>query len=478
MAKSSIASKSRNSVRANRQSSSFTTNGHALRPFSIIITVFIAINEAVTQDCCTKCAKNLTLNPFQNVGLYKEPIKTKELFNEWSVCGQVFQTRGSCCNQAELHEYSRFWTEDLRKHYTLMFLKSERYKIHIKKWKIFTDFIKANKDSFIARIESTPDLEPASFDKNIFLNQWVPILEHFGKFKDSDIIRHEELARADSLSCFTRFMDLRLNALCLRCSPGSNAFYVDATTSYKIDQKACLRIASKCVPVFTYMANMTTFYDIMWRIKKYHLGEWDKRLGTKGFTLDQLKMMGRIMQNYQVYQDEAGFQFKSGEEQTDDLLTFCKFFSLSQINQNLEGFETLWDVGIAIAESMIKDGSVPTGVDGLGLDVDYTVYASIEANLFRDRDELLNPASVGSDGGGERRLLENWKLDFSDGLGFIEPVEPSKGADLIGGYDSGVNVVIVKTPEPETTGGVRLRVFGVWLGLFMLIELWRGPLLA
>lgn len=380
-------------------------------------------------ECCTRCIQNLTSNPFKNVTTYNTPI-ISDSFLEYKTCGKVFNKYGSCCDQEDLYQYIRSFIEWTNQWYKKVLDISSSFKIHIKSADKIKDYLTAHKTTLIDNSGNTDQ-----YLNSLIADEWIKMLEGYKIMKDEFLNNDLESAKSHLQKCFTRIATIRVNGLCLRCSSQAVNYFNPSNSTYKVDRSICFDLIDDCLPVYSYLVNITNFYNILVRMKKYKLDQYDLRLGTKGFRIIEFDKLKYLMGNLTIYQNRTGFDFTNGEI-FGIMRNYCERFSLSQINQDLEASQVLWDVGVEIAQGLISNNEIPPGV----------------------ADEGKGVAGVA-----RRRVLENWDFSVNDGLGRIDP--EYMGADLMGEFDSGTYVSI-KSKE-DTVAFIDIFNF-VFVGFILL----------
>jgi hypothetical protein len=320
------------------------------------------VSAVDSQGCCFSCLTNIETNPIQPIELSVFPEKPLIPLPK-QICGEIFNSKLTCCNPVQTHQYALQWMELMNQNYQKMLSNSLKFKIQLKKLTKIRNLVESKFDNWLET--SNPTSLPPTAAADLYLTpetktDWLAILDKFDGFQERRINEQEAIAKQELEHCFVTMASYRINGLCLRCSSAGEEFYFSGTNSYAISRSNCLDMTSACLPVFNYMANMTTFYNMIWRIKKYDSQIFDKRFKTKGFSNSELDRLQGMMDKWEVFQDQENFNFED-QGLMDDLSFFCGLLPLNGVNQDFEAFDRMLDKSARIADLIIDaaDGAHP-----------------------------------------------------------------------------------------------------------------------
>lgn len=287
---------------------------------------------ANSQQCCEECIADLKINNYFNIRVFKSPW----ISNYTGFCESTFNRNGTCCNQKDLEYYSKIWLSRI-------------------------EFSLNNTVSQIIEFDSAL-LFLAQIKKYVYTNEKKILAskkmkkDELDDFKKSLISYHEgvhnfafkkKALKKNLKSCHLSLNEIRMNALCMRCSSQAYKFWDKKKKRYKVNKKTCVKIISSCIEVFAFLAQITTFFKRLTQIRAAVGGKNLEGEGAKGLKVLEINLLKVC-----AVDPELCVTMKDIYEEN------CNYFTIGEMNPDIEGEVPTFKDGSRVA-GMLADGKDP-----------------------------------------------------------------------------------------------------------------------
>ena len=230
------------------------------------------------QKCCPECLEDLTVNQYYNIRIYETPWKS----NFTGFCKAVFNRDGTCCNIGDATKYSTIWLNRIEYEMNLTLMEISNFRSSVQFVGMIEDYIEKNEKKILASKKIEKDE----------LEEFKEILKTYeeGSFNFN---YKEKILKEKYLICHGYMTNIRKNALCMRCSGVGDKYWNKKEHRYMINNRTCRKILTKCVEVFSYLSEITTFYHRLSQLRSAAHGDNIEGELVKGMskkTIDLIKI--------------------------------------------------------------------------------------------------------------------------------------------------------------------------------------------
>ena len=302
----------------------------------LLLTTVIFQHPTLTQKiCCKACVEDLKDSYLGSVKVYPKLMKPKNLTG---YCSLIFKRDGACCNNTDLYTYAGKWLSKMKATVNKTLEMSSHFKTSLEFISDIKDYIKANE----ARIKKSKLWRKGE------LGQFKQQLKDYslGVIDFSLIHKSMELSKED---CYRTIYTLRSNALCMRCSGAAIAFWRKKENKYAVRKDNCKLLVEQCSTLFSFMAEVSTYFRRLSILVK------DPKKKVKKSEHDEITGFGR--------NDLNQFLKCASNRKSCDELKLCEYFTLHEINPDVEGSVRIFKEGILANLKIIKGRSQGPGKD-------------------------------------------------------------------------------------------------------------------
>lgn len=302
--------------------------------FWIFFLVVSNIINLISCRCCNECIFQFKENNWYNVKLFDEPKNS----NYTGFCASTFNEYGTCCDQHDVTQYSKNWLKSIKQRVKASVEFLPKFKNSIQNLDKISTYIKKNENAILkSKALTKKELD----DFKLEIKNYAEGVH--------DLSSREEKLKGDLEKCYGKLIDLRAGAVCLRCSGKSSHFYNKILNKLIISKQACRPVIKSCLSIFSYFAEVTTFYRRMSQIRKSAKGSLRPGTRASGLLSKDLSLL-RV----------CGSNLKACTSKEELYVNVCKLIGLAELTPDIEGeVETFMDGFEAV--NLITLGKSPGG---------------------------------------------------------------------------------------------------------------------
>lgn len=285
---------------------------------SVCLTIIFTMQNMVKSLCCEECIFQFKENNWYNVKVYDQPKNS----NFTGFCSKPFNNYGTCCDQHDATQYAKNWLKSVKQRVKASTEMLDKFRFAIENLGNVKNYVKKNEEKILkSKAISKKELE----DFKIEIEGYTSGVHDFG-FR-------EKYLKEDLSGCYEKLIELRAGAVCLRCSGKGSQYYDKATNRLKISKQTCRPIVSSCVRIFSYFAEVTTFFRRVAQLRKSENGTLRQGTRASGLLSKDLNLL-RV----------CASDLKSCTAKEDLYIGVCKLIGLGELTPNIEGeVETFLD---------------------------------------------------------------------------------------------------------------------------------------
>jgi len=388
----------------------------------ILVSLLIAISR---QACCKECIAQMKENSWYNVKTFDEPKKS----NYTGFCKVAFNKEGTCCDQKDAAQYAVNWLKSVKQRVNATKAAMYKFRNSLEYVDKIQAYIKKNKKAILKAKKIIKKKELEDFGKE---------LENYSKgvhnFAEREVALNDNLER-----CYSTLITYRANSICMRCSGKASEFYDKKKKKLKILKDVCKPLIKQCARVFTYFAEVTTFYHRMAQLRKAAKGVVTETAKAKGLLSTDLNALRICADDPDACLKNEALMYRN-----------CKLVGLAELSPDVEG--EVWT---------IEDGYKAVTQLALGKKI----------NKLRRFIRLLGKSSSKkssskSSGSGKKKKVKGIKY------GFITPI--GSGADIIHDFNSSCTVFgdfderrAIQLPQDASFAG-KTSILSIMILVFIL----------
>lgn len=359
--------------------------------------MILSIVGLVNMLCCNECIFQFKENNWYNVRVYDQPKNS----NFTGFCAKSFNNYGTCCDQHDATQYAKNWLKSVKQRVKASTDMLDKFRFAIENLDKVKEYIKKNEKKILkSKAISKKELD----DFKIEINGYSQGVHDFG-FR-------EKFLKDDLSVCYEKLIELRAGAVCLRCSGKGSQYYDKKLNRLKISKQTCRPIISSCVRIFSYFAEVTTFFKRMAQLRKSENGTLRQGTRASGLLSKDLSLL-RV----------CASDLKACTSEEDLYIGVCKLIGLAELTPNIEGeVETF------------LDGFEAINLLALGKKIGSRRILSSASS-----SSSSSSSSPGSSSSSSSSSSKGTKKDRNLIIGFVLPV--SEGADFEKQFNATINPI-------------------------------------